>query len=72
MYILRAANIDHLVRPKWQHRTTPEGTSASDIARMYFSQLTKLEIENLYKKYQLDFELFGYDFKHYLKYASVI
>ena len=33
----------------------------------YFSQLSKEEIENLYKFYQLDFELFGYDVTSYFK-----
>lgn len=69
IYTLRAARVDHLVRPKWQHRTVPRGKTTSDIARMYFSQLTLTDVQKLYQKYQLDFELFGYDTKEYLKYA---
>lgn len=69
IYTLRAARVDHLVRPKWQHRTVPRGKTTSDIARMYFSQLTQTDVQKLYQKYQLDFELFGYDTKTYLEYA---
>uniref|UniRef100_A0A1B6L286 Carbohydrate sulfotransferase n=1 Tax=Graphocephala atropunctata TaxID=36148 RepID=A0A1B6L286_9HEMI len=70
VYTLRAANIDQLIRPRWQHRTVPAGTTTSDLARRYFSQLTTADVQKLYQKYQLDFELFGYKIDDYLKYTS--
>lgn len=70
IYAIHIANLQHLIQPRWQHRTTPIGPTASNMAKIYFAQLTRSEIEKLYQKYQLDFELFDYDMKEYLKYAS--
>ncbi|KAK6621259.1 hypothetical protein RUM43_011565 [Polyplax serrata] len=42
----------------------------SHLAKIYFSQLTVEEILQLYEKYKIDFELFGYDHTQYLRYAS--
>ena len=43
----------------------------SDTIVDYFSQLTQSEIAELFKKYQLDFELYGYDPEPYFDIAQV-
>ena len=37
------------------------GVSSDKLARKYFSQITKQNITRLFRKYQLDFEMFGYE-----------
>ena len=36
------------------------GGSTSELAREYFSQLDKDDVEKLYQLYKMDFEMFGY------------
>ncbi|XP_077981470.1 carbohydrate sulfotransferase 11-like [Glandiceps talaboti] len=50
----------------------PHKTNSSSVDAMmeYYSQLTHEEIEKLYKTYQLDFEMFGYDVPDYLKFSK--
>ena len=47
---------------EWKHKSSSSGRrqSSDDIRRSYFSQLDKTTIRQLYEKYRLDFELFGY------------
>lgn len=59
------ANLQHLIKPRWQHKTT-----VNDVAKMYYSQLSRSDIQRLYQKYQLDFELFNYSIADYVKYAK--
>ena len=37
----------------------------------YYSQLTQSEIGELFKKYRLDFELYGYDPEPYFEIAQI-
>ena len=43
----------------------------SDTIVDYYSQLTQSEIAELFKKYQMDFELYGYDPEPYFEIAQV-
>lgn len=70
IFAIHSANLQQIIKPRWQHRTAPvTHNMASNMARIYFAQLTRSETEKLYQKYQLDFELFDYDIKEYLKYT---
>ena len=42
---------------KRQHKTRTSET----LSRRYFSQISKVNLTRLYKKYQIDFEMFGYE-----------
>jgi len=45
-------------------------SSSEEVAKKYFSQLTKKEVRQLYEMYKLDHEMFGYSpdvFEHYAK-----
>lgn len=70
IFAIHSSNLQQLIKPRWQHRIAPIGHTASNMAKIYFAQLTRSETEKLYQKYQLDFELFDYDMKEYLKYTS--
>jgi hypothetical protein len=47
-----------------------EGGSTKDQTRKYFGQLDKHTIDQLYKFYQVDFEMFGYSPALYLACAN--
>uniref|UniRef100_A0A1B6D0G0 Carbohydrate sulfotransferase n=1 Tax=Clastoptera arizonana TaxID=38151 RepID=A0A1B6D0G0_9HEMI len=70
IYAIKMANLYDLIKPRWQHKTIPNGKSADEISKIYFSQLTMKEIERLHEKYRLDFELFNYSINKHLKYAN--
>ena len=36
-------------------------TTSTSLSKKYFSQISKLNISRLYQKYQIDFEMFGYE-----------
>ena len=42
---------------KRQHTTR----TSESLSRRYFSQITKVNLRRLYEKYQVDFEMFGYE-----------
>ena len=46
------------------------GGSTEDLARHYFSTLSKGEVERLYDYYKFDFDAFGYDHKEFLAIAN--
>lgn len=66
-YTLTQAGLEDQLIVEWMHRTGTGGSS--DTIAHYFSQLTKAEVAALFKKYQLDFELYGYDPEPYLDIA---
>lgn len=68
VYVIRAAGLQGLIRPRWRHKMYSK--EKEETSKRYFSQLTKQEVKRLYEKYQLDFELFDYKVDDYLKYAS--
>ncbi|XP_021928309.1 carbohydrate sulfotransferase 11-like isoform X1 [Zootermopsis nevadensis] len=68
VYVIRAAGLQGLIRPRWKHKTYSE--DGKETSRRYFSQLSKQEVKRLYEKYKLDFELFDYKVDDYLQYAT--
>ena len=68
VYVIKVAGLQGLIKPRWQHKTYHE--KGEDISKRYFSQLSKEEVKKLYELYQLDFELFDYDYEKYLEYAG--
>ena len=46
------------------------GGSTSELARKYFSQLDKEDVEKLFQLYKMDFEMFGYSPNLYLNIAK--
>lgn len=45
-------------------------SSNQEVAKKYFSQLTKSEIRQLYEMYKLDHEMFGYSPENFERYAA--
>ncbi|KAL1122115.1 hypothetical protein AAG570_003521 [Ranatra chinensis] len=68
-YVINSTRLRGKIRPGWRH-STKNGHGNESIAAVYFSQLTRSDVERLYQKYRLDFELFDYDVKPYLAYAG--
>jgi carbohydrate 3-sulfotransferase 10 len=68
IYIIKVADLEGLITPLWTHLTKGH-RSAGETAKRYFRQLNKWQVRQLYNKFQLDFELFGYDFADYIDFA---
>ncbi|XP_042888375.1 carbohydrate sulfotransferase 11-like [Penaeus japonicus] len=66
-FIINQLGLEDRLHVEWIHRTSD--TRTSDIATAYFSQLTLRQIDQLFEKYRLDFELFGYDYEAYRQMA---
>ncbi|KAL0266501.1 UNVERIFIED_CONTAM: hypothetical protein PYX00_009018 [Menopon gallinae] len=72
LYVIRLLGLQDRIKPRWRHKTQFTAGNAekvSNIAKIYFQQLSVNEVNALYQKYKIDFELFGYDYKEYLQYA---
>ncbi|XP_063241606.1 carbohydrate sulfotransferase 13-like [Bacillus rossius redtenbacheri] len=65
VYFIHSAHLQAHIQPRWEHRS-----GGGDVARRYFSQLTRSLVEKLHDKYRLDFELFGYSANEYLDLAA--
>ena len=74
IFIIHEAKVQDKIKPRWRHKTNPfsnDGSNGvSDLAKVYFSQLSRSDVEKLYEKYRLDFELFDYNEKQYYEYVS--
>jgi len=68
-FTLAQAGLEAKLTVEWKHRTGTGGSS--DTIAEYFSQLTQSEVAALFRKYQLDFELYGYDPEPYFDIALV-
>uniref|UniRef100_A0A0P4VTQ8 Carbohydrate sulfotransferase n=1 Tax=Scylla olivacea TaxID=85551 RepID=A0A0P4VTQ8_SCYOL len=55
---------------EWLNQNNSHGSSSTVIPD-YFGQLTKKQIQLLYQRYKLDFDLFGYSIKEYLSYGRI-
>lgn len=53
------------------HTHTQKGGQSSSLKEEYFSTLKQSEVLQLYDKYRLDFELFGYSIEDYLQSAQI-
>ena len=60
--------VNNLVQ-KFPHTHSQMGGHSHKLTSKYYAQLTKAQIQSLYKFYRLDHELFGYDPEEYLSYA---
>lgn len=67
LYAIKKIGIEGKINPGWRHRNYGNNTMLSQI---YFSQLTKNHVEKLYRKFQLDFELFNYSPSMYYNFAT--
>lgn len=81
LFIIHSANIENVIMPQWRHKTdflSPSkinyggrgGKNVSEMAKIYFSQLSKQEIDKLYEVYKFDFELFDYSPREYYKFSE--
>ena len=52
-----------LIHPRWENRND-EGLHKEEILGKYFSLLDDQDINALYKIYEDDFKIFGYQFKY--------
>ncbi|XP_068249877.1 carbohydrate sulfotransferase 13-like [Palaemon carinicauda] len=66
-YVILKKHLGNKIKPTWKHLT--KGVKTSDTVRKYFATITKKDLMELYKKYQLDFELFDYSVDEYLEYV---
>lgn len=67
-YVINQLGLEDQLHVEWIHRTAT--TRTSEVANVYFSQLTRNQVDQLYTKYLLDFELFSYDYEAYREMAS--
>jgi len=58
------------LRKKHSSSSSTKSQDKKDDARTLFSQLSKHMVRALYDKYRLDFQMFDYDIKDFIKYAS--
>ena len=56
--------VDKALWPGKLHSSS--GGKTEDLAKKYFRQMSKKEIEKLYKMYKIDFEMFGYSPDNFL------
>jgi len=68
-FILQQAGLEEKLSVEWKHRTGTGGSS--DTIVDYYSQLTQSEVAALFRKYQLDFELYDYNPEPYFEIAQV-
>ncbi|KAG7203788.1 hypothetical protein KM043_013809 [Ampulex compressa] len=65
MYAIEELGLQGRIKPRWRH-----ANGRSDASKIYFGQLTVDLVRRLYKKFQLDFELFDYSPDIYYRYAT--
>ncbi|XP_014251969.1 carbohydrate sulfotransferase 11 isoform X2 [Cimex lectularius] len=70
MFVIKDAQLGDKIKPSWIHKTSPLEVSKEHITKLYFSQLTRKQIKELYKKFELDFEMFDYSPDKYYLYAK--
>merc|ERR1712179_881520 len=68
-FILSQRALEDEVSLRKKHSSTKSQDSKDD-ARTMFSQLSKHMVRALYDKYRLDFQMFDYDIKDFIQYAS--
>ena len=65
-YILRLVHADHVVQFPSSNGSSPTNSSSSSVYEAAFRGIDRDDLQKLYQRYQLDFELFGYDKPHFL------
>lgn len=67
-FFITLANLEELkTAGEWRHL---RNVSSSQAAPQYYTQLTRRQMLDLYHRYQLDFDLFGYNVDEYLPMAK--
>ncbi|XP_064089883.1 carbohydrate sulfotransferase 11-like [Macrobrachium nipponense] len=67
-FVINQLGLEDQLHVEWIHRTANDRTS--DVANLYYSQLTRRQVDQLYAKYKLDFELFDYNHEAYREMAK--
>ncbi|XP_076028287.1 carbohydrate sulfotransferase 11-like [Oratosquilla oratoria] len=66
-YAINQMGLEDQLKVEWIHKTGSHQTS--EVAQAYFSKLTKTQVDQLFFKYRVDFELFGYEYDDYYEMA---
>lgn len=66
LFFIHSLNLPSWVTPTRRHSSPKK---SSNISKDYYSQITKTQINKLYEKFKLDFEMFNYSVNPYLQYA---
>ncbi|XP_059477563.1 carbohydrate sulfotransferase 11-like [Neocloeon triangulifer] len=69
IYIIKKLHLESLISPLWK-RITYGQRSVGETAKKYFKELSKREVQLLYEKFKIDFDLFGYSPDAYFNYAK--
>jgi len=65
-FIIWKMGLQDILHPQWRHPSSLSLGERNSLSSSYFSQLSKSLIKQLYLKYSLDFDLFGYEYESYL------
>ncbi|KAK7866837.1 hypothetical protein R5R35_006014 [Gryllus longicercus] len=63
-YLIHLAHLQKIIKPQWKNPA--KGRTTKEVVAGYYSQLTKIQIFQLYNIYKYDFELFGYTLDGYM------
>ncbi|KAF2878661.1 hypothetical protein ILUMI_27510 [Ignelater luminosus] len=63
-YLIQKAKLQNIIKPEWKN---PGRGTTSEQIKIYYSQLTRAQILQLYHIYRYDFELFNYSLRGYLE-----
>ncbi|XP_063242601.1 carbohydrate sulfotransferase 11 [Bacillus rossius redtenbacheri] len=67
-YLIHLAGLQNTIKPEWKNPA--KGRSTNKLISSYYSQLSRMQILQLYDIYRYDFELFGYTLEGYLDYGT--
>ena len=74
LLVIYKSGIQHLLKPRWRHKTNPLNAATydamSEVAQIYFKQLSVTDVEELYDKYRIDFEMFQYKPDEYVNFVK--
>ena len=62
-FLAEEMSASHLIHPRWENQNQEE-VAKDELLNKYFSILDDDEIQDLYKIYEDDFRLFGYQFEY--------
>lgn len=65
LFAFEKLGLSQLIKPHWKHKV-----GISTAARIYFKQLNISQVNRLYHKYKLDFEMFAYSVDEYFKFTQ--
>ena len=62
-YLKHVINPGRLDKEEWVNPNSPKGMESHEVTKTYFAMLTDSDIVALYKIYEFDFKMFGYQFR---------